>query len=103
MPKKFKEVHVVNNTHWDREWRMNYQRTRMMLVKMMDYLLELLEQHPEYSSYTLDAHTIMLEDYLAIKPENQERVKRLIKEKRLFAGPWYTLPDMFNKIGRAHV
>lgn len=96
MQKKFKEIHVVCNTHWDREWRMSYQKTRMMLVKMMDLLIELLEKHPEYSSYTLDAHTIMVEDYLAIKPEMRERIERLVKERRLFIGPWYTLPDMFN-------
>jgi len=96
MSKEFKEVHVVNNTHWDREWRMNYQRTRMMLVKMIDHLLFLLENHPEYSSYTLDAHTIMIEDYLQIKPENKERIQNLIQNRRLFVGPWYTLPDMFN-------
>lgn len=96
MAKNFKEIHIVNNTHWDREWRMSFQRTRMMLVKMMDGLLDLLEKHPEYKSYTLDSHTIMLEDYLAIRPENEGRIKRLVKARRLFIGPWYTLPDMFN-------
>ncbi len=94
--KKFKEIHVVNNTHWDREWRHNFQKSRMMLVKMMDHLLELLENNPEYSSYTLDADTIMVEDYLSIRPETRERLEKLVTDRRLFVGPWFTLPDMFN-------
>jgi len=94
--KKFKEIHVVSNTHWDREFRASFQKTRMMLVKMMDYLLEILEKDKDYASYTLDAHSILVEDYLEIRPENRDRIKKLVSEKRLFIGPWYTLPDIPN-------
>ena len=41
--REFKEMVVVSNTHWDREFRMSFQRTRQMLVEMMDYLLDLLD------------------------------------------------------------
>ena len=94
--KKFKEIHVVSNTHWDREFRASFQKTRMMLVKMIDYLLEVLEKDKDYASYTLDAHSILVEDYLDIRPENRDRIKKLVSEKRLFIGPWYTLPDIPN-------
>ena len=96
MPQSFKEVHVVSNTHWDREFRFPFQRSRMMLVKMMNFLLELLERDPSFSSYTLDAHSIMIEDYLEIHPENRQRIEKLVKDRRLFIGPWYTLPDIPN-------
>ncbi len=91
-----KEIHVVSNTHWDREFRFSFQKTRMMLVKMMDELLNLLEKDKNYASYTLDSHTIIIEDYLQIRPQNKERIKKLVKEKRIFIGPWYTLPDIPN-------
>ena len=102
MPRKFKEIHVVSNTHWDREFRFPFQRTRMFLVQMIDYLLYLLEDKPEYASYTMDAHTILVEDYLEIRPENRGRIEKLVKDRRLFLGPWYTLPDIPN-IGQESV
>ena len=48
---------------------MSFQRTRLLLVKMMDYLLDTLEKDPQYASYTMDSHSIMIEDYLQIRPE----------------------------------
>ena len=70
---RFREVHVVSNTHWDREFRMSFQRTRQLLVRMMDYTLDLLEKDPEYASFLLDSQGIIVEDYLEIRPENRER------------------------------
>ncbi|MBN1900318.1 hypothetical protein JW926_03215, partial [Candidatus Sumerlaeota bacterium] len=96
MKKKFKEIHVVSNTHWDREFRFPFQRTRMMLVKMVDYLLDLLEKNPEYASYAMDSHSILIEDYLEARPEARPRIAKLVKQRRLFMGPWYTLPDIPN-------
>lgn len=93
---QFKEIHVVSNTHWDREFRFSFQQTRMMLVRMMDYLLDLLERDENYISYTMDAHCIMIEDYLEARPENRSRVEHLVKSRRLFIGPWYSLPDIPN-------
>jgi 2-O-(6-phospho-alpha-D-mannosyl)-D-glycerate hydrolase len=87
------DLHVIALTHWDREWRFPFQKTRMMLVEMMDGLLDLLETDPAYTSYHLDGHTIMLEDYCEIRPENKGRIRKLVEAKRLFIGPWYTLPE----------
>ncbi len=94
--RKFREIHVVSNTHWDREFRMSFQRTRQQLVKMMDTLLDLLEDDPDYASYTLDAHSILVEDYLEVRPERRERIEKLAQAGRLLIGPWYTLPDIPN-------
>ncbi len=96
MPKKFREIHVVSNTHWDREFRFCFQRTRIALVKTMDYLLDLLEHDPRYASYTLDAHCIMIEDYLEVRPQMRQRIEKLVRARRLFIGPWFTLPDIPN-------
>lgn len=88
-----KMIHVICNTHWDREWRFSFQQSRMMLVRMMDGLLELMADHADFSYYHLDSHVIMLDDYLAIRPEKREEVSQLVRDGRLLIGPWYTLPD----------
>ncbi len=80
-------------THWDREWYKPFQEYRMWLVELIDELMELMELHPDYKSFHLDGQTIVLEDYLEIRPERKELLVRLLKERRLLAGPWYNLPD----------
>ncbi len=87
--------HVISNTHWDREWRLAFQRNRQNLVDMIDSALEILENEPEYRAFHLDSQSIVLKDYLEIKPQNAERIRRLAREKRLLHGPWYILPEEF--------
>ncbi len=86
-------IHVVSHTHWDREWRYPFQEFRMLLVDMFDALIKLLEENPDYKYFLLDSQTIPLEDYLAIKPENEPILRRLVAQGRIHIGPWYTLPD----------
>lgn len=97
------EIHVLSNTHWDREWVHSYQRVRIMLVEMMDQLLDILDKDPNYKYYHLDSQTIPLEDYLEIRPENRERLKKHIQHGRLLIGPWYILPDEFLVSGESLV
>ena len=42
-------------------------------------------------------------DYLHIRPNRCEEIRRLMKEGRLFAGPWYSLPDMNSIAGECIV
>ncbi len=93
--------HVISNTHWDREWRYPFQAYRMDLVDMMDQLLDILERRPEYRAFYLDSQSVIVEDYLEIRPENEQRLKRLVEQDRLQIGPWYTLPDMWACPGEA--
>lgn len=87
--------HVISNTHWDREWRFPFQINRQMLVNMIDRVIEILETEPRYKAFHLDSQSIVIEDYLEIKPHKREIISKLVKEKRLFIGPWYVLPDEF--------
>lgn len=87
-------IHVLPNTHWDREWRFPFQETRMYLIDLVDRLLDIMEKNPDYGYFNFDSQTIFLDDYLEIKPENRTRLEALIKAKRLIVGPWYTLPEM---------
>lgn len=88
-----RKVHLITYTHWDREFRWEFERTRMRLVDCIDKLLDIMEAKPEYRSFLLDAQITVLEDYLEIRPENRERVQALANANRLELGPWYTLAD----------
>ncbi len=89
------EIHVISNTHWDREWVYNFQETRLMLVEFMDGLLEILDIEPGYRSYLLDSQAAPIEDYIEVRPEQRERIARHVSSGRLLIGPWYTCPEEF--------
>lgn len=61
---------------------------------MLDTLIPYLEQHPEFPHFHLDGQTVCLEDYLEVRPEQEERLQRLIEAGRIAVGPWYVLPDL---------
>jgi alpha-mannosidase len=88
-------IHIVPHTHWDREWYLPYQRFRLKLVHLMDGLLDLLASDLQYAFYMLDGQTILLEDYLEIRPEREGEIREFILSGRLLIGPWYILPDEF--------
>lgn len=91
--KKQYEIHVIPNTHWDREWLYSFQETRLMLANFMETLLEIFRTRPAYKSYLLDSQVIPLEDFLEIHPERRAEIEEYVKSRRLLVGPWYTLPE----------
>ena len=97
------ELHVISNTHWDREWLYDFQETRLSLVEMMDKLLAVLEKEPRYRAFLLDSQTAPLDDYLEIRPENRARIEAQVRAGRLLIGPWYTCPEEFNVNGESLV
>lgn len=90
-----KKIYIVSSTHWDREWYESFQQYRARLVRMMDEVIDILENVPDYRCFHLDGQTIVLEDYLRIRPENTDRVMKLVREKKLLIGPWFVMPDEF--------
>jgi mannosylglycerate hydrolase len=87
--------YVVPHTHWDREWRYPLWKNRILLVEVMDEMLACLEKDPEYKCFVTDGQVVMIEDYLAVRPENTARLSKHVKDNRLMIGPWYTLPDLY--------
>jgi alpha-mannosidase len=84
-------VYVVAHTHWDREWYRGAGRFRHRLVSLVD---ELLDDPPRQGeSFLLDGQAIVVEDYLAVRPERTAELATLLEEGRLEAGPWYVLAD----------
>jgi len=72
-------AHYISGTHWDREWYRPFQEFRLLLVELMDDLLDLMEGENGFDYFHLDGQTCVLEDYLDIRPENAERLRKLIR------------------------
>jgi alpha-mannosidase len=95
------EAHVVTHTHWDREWYLPAERFRQRLVALVD---ELLGDPPRGDeSFLLDGQAIVIEDYLAVRPDRAEVLGTLLRERRIEAGPWYVLADELIPSGEALV
>ncbi len=96
-------LHVISHSHWDREWYMPFELHRRRLVRLMDDLLDVLDNDPEFGSFHLDGQSIPLEDYVEIRPGQRERLVKAARERRLTVGPWYVLQDEFLTSGEAQV
>ena len=92
---KVTDIYLLSGTHWDREWYETFQGFRNRLVKMVDDILDYMEETPEFETFHFDGQTIVLEDYTEIAPENSKRLQKLISESRIKIGPWYDMPDEF--------
>jgi alpha-mannosidase len=90
-----RRVDIVPHTHWDREWHTPFQSFRLRLVELLDGLLPQLEADPSYAHFLLDGQMAVVDDYLAVRPEAEPRLRALATSGRLAMGPWYALPDEF--------
>lgn len=101
MPKQ-PNIHLVFSSHWDREWYLPFQKFRAKLIRVLDGVLQELESG-NLPFYQMDGQFIPVEDYLAIRPEKEALLRRLVAEGRFRIGPWYTLPDEFLVSGESLV
>lgn len=97
------KLYIISHTHWDREWYMSFESHRARLVELMDALIEIMENEPSYKYFHLDGQTIVIEDYLEIKPFMKPRLDALIKDGRIKVGPWYVLQDETLISGEANI
>jgi mannosylglycerate hydrolase len=88
-------VAIVPHTHWDREWYEPFQVFRVRLVRMLDELLPMLDRDLSYARFLLDGQTIVLDDYLDIRPDQVDTITRLVASGRVSIGPWKCLMDEF--------
>ena len=96
-------VAIVAHTHWDREWYLAFETFRVRLVGLIDGLLDLLERDQFYERFLLDGQTAVIDDYLAVRPEAESRIKALARAGRLQVGPWMILMDEFMVSGETIV
>jgi len=96
-------VGIVPHTHWDREWYAPFQVFRARLVRLLDELLPLLERDLSYARFLLDGQTIVVDDYLEVRPRAADTLQRLAAAGRLSVGPWMVLMDEFMVSGETIV
>jgi hypothetical protein len=93
---------LVSHTHWDREWYRTHEDFRGRLVDAIDSLLDRCADDPGYH-FLLDGQTIVLEDYLDIRPSRRGEIEALCRDGRIAIGPWYVQPDSLLPSGEAHL
>jgi mannosylglycerate hydrolase len=95
------QIHVIAHTHWDQEWYFTRQDSMVLASYNFADVIDTLEQDPAYYCYHLDGQMAVVDDFLAINPGYRFRVEKLVREKRLFVGPWYTQTDTYNVHGES--
>ena len=98
-----KELHIVSHTHWDREWYMSHAKHNYRLVKFFDALIEAMEKDEKFRYFHLDGQAVVIEDYLAVRPEMEAKVRKFIAEGRWEIGPFYILQDEYLINGESSV
>jgi mannosylglycerate hydrolase len=88
---------VVSHTHWDREWYLPAARFRVRLLALVDAILA----ESDHAPFLLDGQAIVLEDYLAWRPDRLREVQEALRTGRIEAGPWYVLADNLIVSGEA--
>lgn len=95
-------VVLVSHFHWDREWYRTMQAFRARLVDSIDRVLDLVASDPAFR-FLLDGQTVILEDYLVVRPQRRDELVDAIRNGRLVVGPWFVQPDSLLPSGEAHV
>ncbi|MHB8748865.1 MAG: glycoside hydrolase family 38 N-terminal domain-containing protein [Aggregatilineales bacterium] len=86
-------LHVVGHVRWPREFDQPFETTRLRWVARLDHLLDLLTSSVAFRALLLDGQSILIEDYLALRPERYEQIETLVQDGKLWLGPWYVQPD----------
>lgn len=94
-----KNVHIISHTHWDREWYLSSEYTNEWLPEFFKKLFKIMKKDRDYT-FVLDGQTAIIDDYFdELKKRGEEvsgykkKIKRYVREKRLFVGPYYVQLD----------
>lgn len=85
-------AHLVNHTHWDREWYFTTMDALVLSEQLFTEVLNELEKNKE-ANFCLDGQVSIVNEYVEVHPDEKERIIKFVKEGRLFIGPWYTQTD----------
>ncbi len=73
-----------------------------MLVRAIDRVLDLVETDTAMSFFLLDGQSILVDDYLELRPEREAHLRQHVEAGRIAIGPWYVLADEFLVSGESH-
>ena len=92
---KNKKIHIVNHTHWDREWYFTTMDATLLSDQLFSHALDELKAHPE-AKFCLDGQSSIISDFLSVNPDGEVDLKRLVASGQLAIGPWYSQTDAFS-------
>ncbi|HET9275984.1 MAG TPA: glycoside hydrolase family 38 C-terminal domain-containing protein [Gemmatimonadales bacterium] len=92
--------HLIPHTHWDREWYLTRTGFLARLVPVIGALLDQLERDPG-ARFVLDGQTVLLEDYLSVRPDRAARIAGQVRRGALEIGPWYIQSDLLIPAGES--
>lgn len=82
-------LHVINHTHWDREWFVPYTFSSKWIPRLIRNLDKMVQKNPDYQ-YLLDGQTGVIEDLKNTDPESYHLAHKLIHNHNLLVGPYYS-------------
>ncbi|MCB0192704.1 MAG: hypothetical protein KDJ65_12235 [Anaerolineae bacterium] len=85
-------AHIINHTHWDREWFLTSVYTSRWIPGLIDKIDALAAANPNFK-FLIDGQTLVVEDLLYVAPEYEAKIKRLVQQGQLIIGPYYCQPD----------
>ena len=85
-------AHIINHTHWDREWFLTSIYTSQWIPGLINALGKNTISNPKYR-YFLDGQTLVVEDLLSLSPEFTSAIEKLSSNGNLTIGPYYCQPD----------
>ena len=95
-------AHIINHTHWDREWFLTHEYTTAWVPDLIDSLVALTGDNPEYE-FLIDGQSLVIEDLLSGRPDYLDAVQRLVGKGNLVVGPLYSQPDWRMVSGELHL
>ena len=98
-----RKVIAYLHTHWDREWYLSHAKHNYRLVKFFDALIDAMEKDEKFRYFHLDGQIVVIEDYLAVRPEMEAKARKFIAEGRWEIGPFYILQDEYLINGESSV
>lgn len=94
------KFYIYIHTHWDREWYFTNGTSQVLLKNNINFYL----QNPTLKHFYLDGQVSLVEDYLkVVNKKNAKNFLKLIKERKIITGPWFTQPDLFNALGETTI
>lgn len=86
------KAHIVQHTHWDREWYFTAEDAKVLSDQVFTEVLDELTNNP-HANFCLDGQSSIVDEYVEINPEKLPVIQKLVAEERLFIGPWYAQTD----------
>ncbi len=95
-------AHIINHTHWDREWFLTHEYTTAWIPALIESLERLAAENPDYE-FLFDGQSLVIEDLMNTRSEYRDRVTALIGKGNLSIGPVYSQPDWRMVSGELHM